>query len=237
MSYSQWSNFVYYQLGDIATLGSIDYQALQPNINVLPSLLAPNWQLLPSPSGSGVSSLSTLTGAITQSCSSGTYTTVGNDIALAITFPTPTGVSSLSSLTGAITQSCSTGTYTTVGNNIALAINFPISSINGLTGNPSILNLGRSTIEVLTISPDIQVGLNTNAFGTYTETTGGSAVTNITANACVPTSVVQITYIHTGGGGGAQYIQDIIPSAGSFQLRTNTVVDINDKINWIVLNP
>jgi len=89
MSYSQWADFVYYRLGDIAMYGSINYQALQPNINEVPTGLAPNWQVLPAPVGAGVSSLSTLTGAITQSCSSGTYATVGNDIALTIAFPVP----------------------------------------------------------------------------------------------------------------------------------------------------
>lgn len=88
MSYSQWADFVYYKLGDIATFGSITYQALQPNINVVPTGLAPDWQVLPS-GGAGVSSLETLTGAITLSCSSGTYTTAGNDIALSIAFPAP----------------------------------------------------------------------------------------------------------------------------------------------------
>jgi len=89
MSYSQWADFVYYRLGDIAMYGSITYQALQPNINVVPTGLAPDWQVLPAPAGAGVSSLETLTGAITLSCSSGTYTTAGNDIALAINFPVP----------------------------------------------------------------------------------------------------------------------------------------------------
>jgi len=89
MSYSQWADFVYYKLGDIAMFGSTTYQALQANINVVPTGLAPNWQVLPAPSGAGVSSLETLTGAITMSCSAGTYTTAGNDIGLTIAFPVP----------------------------------------------------------------------------------------------------------------------------------------------------
>jgi hypothetical protein len=90
MSYSQWANFVYYNLGDIATFNSINYEALLPNINVVPTGLAPHWQVLPAGVGAGVSSLETLTGAITMSCSSGTYTTAGNDINLAIVIPVPT---------------------------------------------------------------------------------------------------------------------------------------------------
>lgn len=201
MSYSQWSNFVYYRLGDIAMLGSITYQALQANINVSPSLLAPNWQVLPAPAGAGVSSLSTLTGAITQSCSTGTYTTAGNDIQLAIAFPVA-----------------------------------PITSVNGLGGTPVIQNPSNSTIEVQTISPNIQVGLNTRAFGKYTETTGGNFTATIASASCVPTSVIQITYIHAGGGGGSQYIKDIVAGSGSFTITCNTAIDINDEIVWLILN-
>lgn len=201
MSYSEWANFVYYKTGDIATYNTTAYQALQANVNVVPTTLAPNWQVLPAPAGAGVSSLSTLTGAITQSCSTGTYTTAGNDIQLAIAFPAP-----------------------------------PISSVNGLGGTPVIQNPSNSTIEVQTISPNIQVGLNTRAFGTYTETTGGSSLTTITAPACVPTSIIQATYIHSGVGGGAQYIQGLTAGTGSFSMKTNTNVDINDQIVWLILN-
>jgi hypothetical protein len=202
MSYSQWANFVYYKLGDIANFGSITYQALQPNINVVPTGLAPNWQVLPAPAGAGVSSLSTLTGAITQSCSSGTYTTAGNDIALTLAFPAP-----------------------------------PITAVNGLGGTPVIQEPTNSTIQVQTISPNIQVGLNSRAFGVYTEPTGGSVSAIISAPLCVPTSVIQITYIHTGGGGGSQYIKDITAGTGTFTITCNTAIDINDEINWLVLNP
>ena len=201
MSYSQWSNFVYYKLGDIAMLGSTIYQALQANINEIPSGLAPNWQVLPAPAGAGVSSLSTLTGAITQSCSGGTYTTAGNDIALTIAFPAA-----------------------------------PLTAINGLTGAPVIDTLLNSTIQVQTISPNIQVGIDTRAFGIYVEPTGGSTSATISAPACVSTSVIQATYIHTGGGGGSQYIKDIVAGAGSFVITCNTAIDINDQINWLIVN-
>ena len=183
-------------------LGSITYQALQPNINVSPSLLAPNWQVLPAPAGAGVSSLSTLTGAITQSCSAGTYTTAGNDIALTIAFPAP-----------------------------------PLTAINGLTGAPVIDTPARSTIEVQTISPNIQVGLNSTAFGVYTEPTGGNFSATISTASCVSTSVIQITYIHTGGGGGSQYIKSIVPTNGSFTITCNTAIDLGDELNWLILNP
>ena len=183
-------------------LGSITYQALQPNINVSPSLLAPNWQVLPAPAGAGVSSLSTLTGAITQSCSAGTYTTAGNDIALTIAFPAP-----------------------------------PLASINGLTGAPVVANLANSTIEVQTISPNIQVGLSTRAFGTYVEATGGLTSATISSAICDTTSIIQLTYIHTGGGGGSQYIKSIVPTNGSFTITCNTAIDLGDELNWLILNP
>lgn len=64
MSYSEWADFVYYDVGNIASYNGIVYQALLANRNVVPTGLAPNWQLLPS-GVAGVSSLSALTGAIT----------------------------------------------------------------------------------------------------------------------------------------------------------------------------
>jgi hypothetical protein len=183
-------------------LGSTTYQALQPNINVSPSLLAPNWQVLPAPAGAGVSSLSTLTGAITQSCSAGTYTTAGNDIALTIAFPVA-----------------------------------PVDSVNGITGAPVVSSGQNPSLEVVNASPDIVVGLNPNAFGTYTELAGGVSSATITSAVCITTSVILLTYIHSGGGGGTQYITNITPSAGTFQVDFNANIDINDKINWFVMNP
>lgn len=87
MSYSEWANFVYYKTGDIATYNTTPYQALQPNVDVVPTGLAPNWVVLPSGGGGGVSSLSGGTGALTQSCLNGTYSLVGNNIELAIAYP------------------------------------------------------------------------------------------------------------------------------------------------------
>lgn len=87
MSYSIWSDFAYYKTNDVATYNTIAYQALQPNQNVVPSTLAPNWQVLPSGGGGGVDSLSGGTGVLTQSCLNGTYSLVGNNIELAITYP------------------------------------------------------------------------------------------------------------------------------------------------------
>jgi len=55
----------------------------------------------PSISNTGVLSLSGGTGALTQSCASGTYTRTDNNIDLAITFPTPP-VPSVNGLTGAV---------------------------------------------------------------------------------------------------------------------------------------
>lgn len=46
MSYSEWADFVYYDIGGIASYNGIVYQALQANRNVVPTTLAPNWQVL-----------------------------------------------------------------------------------------------------------------------------------------------------------------------------------------------
>lgn len=115
--------------------------------------------------------------------------------------------------------------------------NAGVLSINALTGLPVISTLADSTIEIQTTSPTIQVGLNTNSFGTYTEATGGLTTATITSSICIPVSIIQITYIHTGGGGGSQYIKAIVPGTGSFTITCNTAIDIGDKINWLVLNP
>ena len=89
MSYSAWADFVYYNAGDIATYNTIAYQALQANINVIPTSLAPNWQVLPSGGGTGVSSLVGGTGALTMYSPDATFTLNGNQIDMAITFPPP----------------------------------------------------------------------------------------------------------------------------------------------------
>ena len=44
MSYSTWTNFAYYEVGDVATYQNIAYIALQANQNVVPTTLAPNWK-------------------------------------------------------------------------------------------------------------------------------------------------------------------------------------------------
>jgi hypothetical protein len=91
MAYSQWADFVNYRVGDIAVYGTTNYEALQANTNVIPSSLAPNWQVLPAPVGAGVSSLVGGTGALTMSIpTGGTVALVGNDVALSIAYPTNT---------------------------------------------------------------------------------------------------------------------------------------------------
>ena len=116
-------------------------------------------------------------------------------------------------------------------------VNAGVLSINALTGLPVISTPADSTIEIQTTSPTIQVGLNPNSFGAYTETTGGATVRTITASLCVPTSIIQITYIHVGGGGGSQYIKNLVAGTGSFVITCNTAVDVGDVINWLILNP
>jgi hypothetical protein len=87
MSYAIWADFVYYQTGNVVSYNTVLYQALQANINVVPSGGAPNWQVVPTPTSSGVASLSGGSGILTQSCLNGTYSLVGNNIELAIAYP------------------------------------------------------------------------------------------------------------------------------------------------------
>jgi len=119
--------------------------------------------------------------------------------------------------------------------NVTLA-NTGVLSINGLTGAPVVGAPATSTVEVNTVSQNILVGLNPNSFGTYTETTGGLTTATITSSICTSTSIIQLTYIHVGGGGGTQYLKSIVPAAGSFTITCNTAIDIGDEINWLVLN-
>jgi len=186
--------------------------------------LAPDWVEFPLPPSGDITSVTAGTG-LSGGGSAGNLTLAN------------TGVLSLSGVPGAVIQTCNIGTYVPSGSTIGLNISVPITSINGLSGAPVIETLPTSTIEVQTISPNIQVGLNTNSFGTYTEATGGLTTATITSTICIPTSIIQLTYIHTGGGGGTQYIKAIMPGTGSFTITCNTAIDIGDKINWLVLNP
>jgi len=199
MSYSEWADFVYYDIGGIASYNGIVYQALQANRNVVPTTLAPNWQVLPSGGGAGVSSLETLTGAITLSSPTATFTTAGNDIALTITYPTA------------------------------------VPSVNGLTGAITIEPDVDTTLEIITdTSNTITASLAAGSRGIYTITTGGS--NDITINAaCQVGWVVLATYIHTGGGGGSQYIKNITTVDGSFTITCNNNLDVGDSIAWFVV--
>ena len=204
MSYSTWADFVYYQVGGIAEYNTIAYQALTANRNVVPtSSIGVDWSVLPSGGGGGVSSLVGGTGALTMSSGEATFTLVGNDIQMAITFPAPPVV---------------------------------VDSLNSLTGTIAIDTNAKSTIQIQTFSTNITVGLNALSYGIYIEITGGSDTATITSSLCVPSSVIQLTYIHTGGGGGAQYIKDLVPIDGSFTITCNTNIDAGDQINWLILN-
>ena len=200
MSYSEWADFVYYDVGNIASYNGIVYQALLANRNVVPTTLAPNWQLLPAPAGAGVSSLETLTGAITLSSPTATFTTAGNDIAMTIAYPVA-----------------------------------PVDSVNGLLGALTINADANTTLAINTNAPNtITASLVVGSRGIYTEDTGGATTTTITA-ACQTGWVIIATYIHTGGGGGSQYIKSLVAGNGSFTITCNTNIDVGDTIAWFVV--
>jgi len=176
MSYSVWASFVNYLVGDIASYNGVIYEALQVNTNVLPTTLAPNWQVLPGSSG-GVTSLEGLAGAVTLSVvgGGGTYANVGNDVQL--TFPV---VSSLDGLTGAVTQSVvGDGSYANVGNDVQLTINSPfVTGMIILWADPlgtGLAPTGWAFCEGGPGNPDLRNRFVVGAGGAYTlNDTGGA---------------------------------------------------------------
>ena len=137
MSYATWANFVYYTTGNIVSYQTINYSALQANVNEVPTGLAPNWQVLPSPSGAGVSSLVAGTGALTMSLvNGGTVSLSGNDIELDIPAVESLagGVGAIPQ-TGAITLTSTDGSvvFTPAGQDIDLQV-VRVESLNTLTG-------------------------------------------------------------------------------------------------------
>jgi hypothetical protein len=139
MAYATWANFAYYNTGNIVSYQTINYSALQANINQVPTGLAPNWQVLPAPSGAGVSSLIGGTGALTMSINSGTASLVGNDVQLDIAYPT--AVDSLNALTGAVnlTSPNSSVGINVNGQDIELTTPLPYS-LTGTTAGAVIVN-------------------------------------------------------------------------------------------------
>jgi hypothetical protein len=155
MSYAQWSSFAYYNVSDIVGYNAVNYQALQANINVVPSTLAPNWQLLTTPTPSAVDSLNTLTGNVVLSSADATFTPNSGTgvLDMAIAFPTPAAVNSLNTLQGNVVLTSADATFTPdpLTDTIDMAITFPtppaaVNSLNTLTGALSLTNGGNITI-------------------------------------------------------------------------------------------
>ena len=131
MSYAQWSSFAYYNVGDIVGYEAVNYQALLANINVLPTTLAPNWQLLTTPTPSAVDSLNTLTGNVVLSSADATFTPdpLTGVLDMAITFPITPSVVSYASFFSSTTQALANGAET--------ILTYDGASINTADINPS----------------------------------------------------------------------------------------------------
>jgi hypothetical protein len=113
--------------------------------------------------------------------------------------------------------------------------------VPGMLVQSSLVNNSYAVLQTVTggSDPSVALGPDWVAFpeptsGIYVETMGGSATATVPAPACKPSSVVIATYIHTGGGGGAQYIKSITPGTGSFVIVCNTAIDALDAINWFI---
>ena len=150
MSAASWNSFTYYRTGDIVEYLGIEYRCVLPNIDVVPTALAPDWAYVNPPAPQQVNTLNNIFGYLTLTSSQATFTPndVTNTIDMAIT-NYPTNVSSLNSLSGSvsITSPDSSITVGAVGNAITLANanTNKVSSLNTLTGavtltsNPSIV--------------------------------------------------------------------------------------------------
>ena len=204
---SQWSNFANYNVGDQVQNGSSTiWGCILANTNEPPPN-ATYWNNL-TPAGTGLTSLQALTNADN-----------GGNLVLA-------------SPTATFTTVPSTGT---IDMTIAYPA-FPIPTINGLTGAITVGDVVGDPFEVITTAPSaLTIGYKTDVVGKYVEATGGVKTVDIPAN-CSATSIIAITYIHTGGGGGSQYIKSITPGAGAFTIECNSNIDIDDEIVWQVLS-
>ena len=108
MSYSEWSDFAYYRTNDIATYLGVEYIALQPNRNVPPTGLAPNWAQLAT--GTGIQSINALTNPSIVLSSPNNSLSVGSVAPDTITLQT-----NLTYQTGDLTSSLPTQTNIVAG--------------------------------------------------------------------------------------------------------------------------
>ena len=78
--------------------------------------------------------------------------------------------------------------------------------------------------------------LNPSLFGTYFESTGGSNEVTLTIPNLTTSGTVSICYVHSGLGGGPQYLRTITYTANECVMTFNTPVDVGDQIIWQVLS-
>jgi hypothetical protein len=120
---------------------------------------------------------------------------------------------------------------------VAFPSDTPVTSVNGITGAVAITTSSDDTFVVDTSAPpNIVFKWALDSKGIYTETrTPPTDTATITAAPCTAQSIIIATYIHVASAGGTQYIKAITPSAGSFSIVCNTVIDANDQINWLIV--
>jgi len=215
-----WNAASTYVLGDFveSSLISNSFAALQTVTGGSdPSVaLAPNWVAFPATSGGTITSVVAGTG-LSGGGNSGSVT-LANDGVLELTQG------------GNISITGTKANYTITGQNCVI-------SLNGLENAVSLQPDTNTALEITTdsLNNSISTTYLPGSVGIYTEAVGGLLAATITATACQTGWVVQLTYVHTGGGGGSQYIKNIVTAAGSFTVTCNTAIDIGDKIIWHVV--
>jgi hypothetical protein len=109
-----------------------------------------------------------------------------------------------------------------------------VLSLNNLNGQVSIITSVNDALIASALGNDVIVEYAGNSKGIYTSATGTSPTATITAG-CVAGWLVLVTYIHAGGGGGTQYINNVTVGNGSFTVTCNTNIDVGDQILWHVI--
>lgn len=115
--------------------------------------------------------------------------------------------------------------------------NAGVLSLTALTGDVVLQTSVADTFAIDTLTPpNIIFKWAVGAKGIYTEArTPPTFTATISPVPCTPQSIILATWIHPGTSGQSQYIKTITPSNGSFVISFNSILQVNDTINWLIV--